>query len=720
MRVPYEWIKEFVDISAKPDQVSEKLTMIGFEVEGAESVHDDIVFEVNVTPNRPDCLSMIGIARELSAAYKKPLKIPPHEIKGEQPISDFSVEILNPELCNRYAGRVITGVRISDSPEWLTARLKKCGIRSINNIVDITNYVLLEFGHPLHAFDADTLKGKKVIVSTPDSFKKTQEKPPPQCPPLVRGGIGGVNAHLNDSPETTELKTKIKTLDGIEREIPGDSLLIWDAENPVAIAGVMGGSETEVTDKTKNIFLESAYFDPFSVKKTSKKIGLVSESSYRFERGTDIQFMEKALNRATLMIQEIAGGTIHEIIDAYPVKYVPEPVEVKYERINKILGIHLLQTGMLEILERLGIRTEIRKDVFNVYPPAHRRDIKRESDVAEEIARIYGYNSIPTTIPRSPLSLGRLNKKAINVNGTRDAMRKAGFTEVINYSFMGISSLDMIGIPDSDRRRKTISISNPISQDECLLRTTLIPALIRNLKYNLDRGMKDIRIFEIARVFVDTGESLPLEELRLGGIFYRDKYPSLWKEDARGFFITKGALESLFEELEIRGYSFSPSSEPFLHLGQASDMYVSDSCIGYLGVLGPDVVEKLDLKKQKPEIVLFELNLDLLLTCIPDSIQYSSIPKFPAIERDIAIVFDETIPSSQIKEIIKSFLTDLIEDVSVFDYFKGGNIPEGKKSLAFNIIYRAKDRTLRDEEVEELHTSLINYLFEKTGGELRK
>lgn len=368
MRVPYEWLKDFVDITATPEEVAERLTMIGLEVEGSEFVSGDSVFEVNVTPNRPDCLSIIGIARELSAAFKAPLKIPHHEIEEGLPVSDYSVEIVTPELCNRYAGRVITDVRISESPEWIKKRLEKCGIRAINNVVDITNYVLLEFGHPLHAFDADTIEGKKIIVNTAGK------------------------------------KNKIVTLDGVERELPQDALLIWDSARPVAIAGVMGGAETEVSNRTRNIFLESAYFDPFSIRRTSKKLNLASESSYRFERGTDIEFLENALNSAAVMIKEIAGGIIHEIIDAYPVKYVPEPVEVRYGRINKILGTDLSNADMLEILRRLGIPAEDKKDFFVIYPPSHRRDIRRDGDVSEEIARMYGYNMIPTTMPRSPLS----------------------------------------------------------------------------------------------------------------------------------------------------------------------------------------------------------------------------------------------------------------------------------------------------------------------------
>jgi phenylalanyl-tRNA synthetase beta chain len=684
MRVPYEWIKEVVDISATPEEVSEKLTMIGLEVEGEESAEGDTVFEVNVTPNRPDCLNMIGIARELSAAFQSPLKIPSHKISEGQTGSEFSIEILNPELCRRYAGRFIKDVRISASPEWIRKRLEKCGIRSINNVVDITNYVLLEFGHPLHAFDADKIEGKKIRVST----------------------AGKDN--------------KIVTLDGIERDLPEETLLIWDSSRPIAIAGVMGGLNTEVSGKTRNVFLESAYFEPFSVRRTSRRLGLRSESSYRFERGTDIEFLDKALSRAALLIKETAGGTVFDTVDAYPAKYLPEPVEVKYEKINRILGTALSKGEMLEILVRLGIPAEDKERFCVIYPPAYRRDIRRDSDVAEEIARIYGYNRINTSVPRSPLSPGGRNKKTMNVGRIREAMRKAGFTDVINYSFMSMSSLDVLAIPDNDKRRRAVAISNPLIQEECFLRTTLAPALTGNLKYNLDRGMKEVKLFEISKVFEDTGEPLPLEGLRLGGILYREKTPSLWKEDAQSFYLAKGALESMFKELKINECSFSPSSEPFLHSGQAADIHISNSCIGYLGVMGPGTAEKLDLRRQKPEIVLFELDLDALLRLVPESLKYEAIPKYPAVERDIAIIIDQTVPSSRIREMIKTFPSELIEDVSVFDYYKGGNIPEGRKSVAYSIVYRSMERTLREEEVEALHSSLVKYIIEKTGGELRK
>jgi phenylalanyl-tRNA synthetase beta chain len=499
MRVPYEWIRDLVPVPAAPEEVAAKLTMIGLEVEGTEQVKDDFIFEINVTPNRPDCLSMLGIARELSAAFRTPLKIPPHTVEGEQPASDFSVEILDPELCNRYTGRLIKGVRISDSPEWIVARLEKCGIRNINNVVDITNYVLLEFGHPLHAFDADKIAGKEIKVSKAGKDKK------------------------------------IVTLDGIDRELPEDALLIWDGMGPVAIAGIMGGVNTEVSDGTKDVFLESAYFDPVSVRRTSKRLNLASESSYRFERGADIEFLDRALDRAARLIKEVAGGTISGVIDEYPVRFTPESVEVKFDRVNGILGTSLSRDEMVDILERLGIRTRTDgEDRIIVFPPANRRDIRRDSDVSEEVARIYGYDKISTTVPKSPLFSGLPNKKAFDMDKIRGAMTKTGFTEAINYSFMRMSDLDILAVPETDKRKKAMAINNPLSQDEDLLRTTLLPALISNLKYNLDRGIRDVRLFEIGRVFTDTGEPLPSEELKLCGVFYKEKVPSLWKEEAGG------------------------------------------------------------------------------------------------------------------------------------------------------------------------------------------
>jgi phenylalanyl-tRNA synthetase beta chain len=684
MRVSFEWLKDFVDITASPQEVADRLTMAGLEIEGIEVGDGDQVFEVNVTPNRPDCLSILGVAREVAASFKLPLKIPVSAMPGDIPSADFRVEILDPDLCNRYTGRLITGVRIGDSPEWLKGRLGKCGIRSLgNNVVDITNYVLLEFGHPLHAFDADRLRDRMIRVA--------------------KAGKARV----------------ITTLDGIERKLPEAALLIWDAKEPVAVAGIMGGEESSVTSGTWNIFLESAWFEPTSIRRTSKALGLKSESSYRFERGTDIEFLVTALDRAALLMKETGGGTIHGIVDAYPVRYEPPVIYVSCDRVNALLGTSLQKDDMLGILSGIGMKTEDGGDVFTLAPPAYRRDVKEYIDVVEEVARLYGYPNIPVRVPKTPLSGGTLNRREIMIRSVRDSMLKAGFTDVVNYSFMNPADLDMLGIPVDDRRRKHLGVRNPLRSEDSLMRTTLVASLLNNFIYNLSRGIRDIRFFEVSRVFVDEGKRLPSEELRLGGILYRENIPSLWKEDVPAFFIAKGAIQSLFEELKIREISYVPSSEVFLHRGKSADITASGTSLGFIGEIGPYVVEHLDLKVSKPEIIVFELDLDALLALAPEKLIYSPIPKYPAIERDVAIVLDDGISASEVLEHIRGYRSEFIESAELFDHYKGKNIARGRKSLAFRVIYRRSDRTLTDTEVESVHQELVDHLLKKTGGELR-
>lgn len=684
MRVPFEWLKEFIDIKDSADEVAHRLTLIGLEVEAMEPQDADVVFEVNVTPNRPDCLSILGIARELSAAIGTPLRFPEHEIKEEILDVDFKVEILDSELCHRYAGRIVKGIEISQAPEWMKKRLEKCGIRSINNIVDTTNYVLLELGHPLHAFDLGKLKGKTIKVGT--------------------AGEGN----------------KIVTLDCVERELPAESLLIWDIARPIAVAGVMGGDETEVTDSTRDVFLESAYFNPRSIRRTSKSLGLRSESSYRFERGTDIEMLDKALDRAAFLMKQIAGGEIHKKIDVYPGRFISDSITVRYDKVNRVLGTNISSADMINIIKRLNLNFETNRDYFTVKPPSFRTDLKRDTDVIEEIARLYGYDRIPITVPRANISAGKADRKRTAILGIKEAMRKAGFNEAINYSFMNEADLDILDIPAEDRRRKVLAIKNPLRKEDSLLRTTLVSSLVENFVYNFSRGTKDIRIFEVSKVFENIDRPLPLEILTLGGIYYKEKSPSLWKETAGDFYLVKGVIESLFDDLKIRKYSFSLSCEPFLHPGQSSDIYVSGLKVGFLGILSPAVIERFGVKISRPEVAIFEIDMDQLISLIPGTIMYTPVPKFPHVERDIAIVVDENIKAADIMNAIRAYPSELIEEVSIFDFYKGKNIPEGKKSLAFNIRYRSKDRTLTDEEVETLHNNLVKYLTEKTGGDIRR
>jgi phenylalanyl-tRNA synthetase beta chain len=681
MLVSFEWIREFADIRMSAREAAHALTMAGLEVEGIERAGRDYVLEVNVTPDRPDCLSLMGIARELAAISGGKARLPAHRV-GKAGRSSFRIEILQSELCRRYAGRVVRGVRIGPSPGWIKERLEKCGIRSINNAVDITNYVLMELGHPLHAFDLGTLRGAVIRVGTAGKGKT------------------------------------FTTLDGVTRKLPGNALLIWDAERPVAIAGVMGGAETEVTGSTTDIFIESAYFDPLSVRKTSKALGLRSEASYRFERGTDIVMLERALDRAALLVLELAGGEAEELVDAYPVKFKPKSITVRYDRVNRVLGTEIPRREITGILKRLDLKIMTAGDSFTVTPPSDRHDLVMEADITEEVARLYGYGRIPTVVPRAEISCAESPARRRLVARAKEAVQEEGFNEAVNYSFMNTEHLDMLGIAQGDPRRRCVEIKNPLRKEDSHLRTTLLPSLIENLKYNFARGVREIRLFEAARVFEARGKRLPHEPLRLGGIRMKAGGPSLYREEAGGFYLIKGAVEAVLDGLRINGCSFTPSAEPFLHPGKSADLNVSGRRAGCLGVLSPAVAERLDIKA-KQDILVFELDLDALMNAVPEGITYRPIPRFPAIERDIAILLEEGITSAEVTGLVSDYPSEYIEGVSVFDSYRGRGIPDGKKSLGINVLYRSAERTLTDEEVEGIHTALVGHLLEKTGGELR-
>jgi len=660
------------------------LTMTGLEVESLEKVYDDTVLEVNVTPNRPDCLSILGIAREVSAMINVPLRFPEHKIHAESGPSAVSIAIADDDLCHRYAGRDIEDVAIGSSPAWMQRRLEQCGMRPINTIVDITNYVLMEMGHPLHAFDREKLKGSRIRVAR---------------------AIAG---------------SKITTLDGSVRDVPDGSLLIWDAERPVAVAGVMGGAETEVGGHTKHIFLESAYFLPASVRRTSRALGLKTESAYRFERGTDIEFLEEALDRAAFLMATLAEGKVSRKVDVYPRPFKPPKIMVRCERVNKILGTSVTRDDMLDIMKRLGIEVlQEETRAFTVIPPSYRRDLEREIDVVEEVARFHGYDRIPVTIPKIHISGEGTDKRHEYISSVKNVLMVEGFTEAVNYSFMNYEALDMISFASDDPRRRILTLRNPLNREESCLRTTLVPSLIQNLVFNVSTGSRDIRLFEISRVYMNKGKPLPDEEHHLGVLYFKEKGPSLWKEETPDFFLVKGVLESLMRGLRIHGCTFEPSTEPFLYPGKSCDIRVSGVRIGFLGLLHPLIVENLNLKVSRTDIVLSEINLDLLFNFVPETARYTPLPKYPGIERDIALIVDESLPAFTLMSEIRAYPSELIEDVALFDFYKGKNIPEGKKSLAFTVRYRAKERTLTDSEIEELHAGLITYVTSRTGGVVR-
>ncbi len=695
MRASLEWLREFVPVSESAAEVAHRLTMLGLEVEAVEQVDEDTVFEINVTPNRPDCMSMIGVARELSAAFGPALSFPYHEVTAETGELDFNVDILDSALCRRYAGRIVKGLKIGPSPEWLKRRLEKCGFRSINNVVDVTNYVLIELGHPLHAFDLDTIKGRRIQVGTSRDVKGKTEK------------------------------LRFRTLDGNEQELPGDALLIWDADDPIAIAGIMGGLETEVSDSTVDIFIESAWFDPVSVRRTSRSTGLKTESSFRFERGTDIKMLKKALDRAAFLMHEIAGGKVYGKIDIYPGIYSPGEISIKCEKINGVLGLDLTEAEITGYLEGLGFVAEKENGYFNITPPAYRVDVQGGFDIIEEVARAYGYERIPAVLPTAAVGVeGQDNTQKLFsgalLKELKESFLKSGYTEVINYSFMGEHDLDFLGLDTDDGRRRIVRIKNPLRAEDACMRTTLVPALIRNIVYNVSHENRSFRLYEISRVFLSKeGCELPEERNHFAAALYKEKIRSVYKDDTHDFFVVKGVIEALFEILKISRYSFARSSEPFLHPGQSADVFIGGEKIGYVGALSPVIIDRLDIKAHSPSIILAELDVDLIRPYYLQVLKYRPLPRYPYSERDTALVVDESLESAEIVALIRSYNSDLIEYVTLFDVYQGKNIPEGKKSIAFSIRYRASDRTLKDEEVDALHDQIIGFVIERTKGQLR-
>lgn len=689
MRVSFAWLSEFIKTGLSVEKIAHMLTMSGLEVEALEAALNDVILEVNVTPNRADCLSVLGVVRELSVLTGEPVILPSSVIKSKEEnekdlLPEIKVEIRNAELCRRYSGRVIRNVKIGPSPEWMAKRLEDYGIRSINNIVDITNYVLVELGHPLHAFDLKTLKGGRIVVDTADNIYR-----------------------------------KIKTLDGVERKLPENALVIADAEDPIALAGIMGGASTEVEESTTDIFLEAAWFEPVNIRKTAKALGLSSESSYRFERGADIEIIPFALDRASYLMQEYAGGVPHKAVDVFPGKKIPRAIEVNAQRVSKLLGTDIQKDEIIKILERLGFAPKWNDSLITVFPPSYRLDVEAEQDIVEEVARIYGYDKIPTILPVSRLSAREAPLRSNFIKDARQNIRRSGYNEAINFSFMNPQAFELLSLNDDDIRRSAVALINPLNQEESLLRTTLLPALIENLKHNLQRGLRNIRLAETARIFIkrNTGE-LPIEHLMLAGISMMNRTYSFWRNGTEDFYCAKGAVEALLDEFRIRDRSFGPCGEPFLHPGKSADVMVSGQRCGFVGVLSPTVREKAELKG-KEDITVFELNMDLIFAALPGIPVYRSIPRFPAVERDIALIVDESVNAAQVIIKIKEYPSELIENAVVFDLYKGEGIPAGKKSMAFNVRYRATGKTLTEEEVEQIHEGLIKDLLVHTGGSLR-
>ncbi len=682
MKASYNWLKEFVDFDLPHEELAHTLTMAGFEVEAIEEYEDDIIFDIGVTPNRPDCLSIRGIAREIAAILDLPFKDVTVEITSGKS-GGPAVKIENKDLCFRYSSRTVSGVKPGPSPSWLVKRLETCGFRATSNIVDITNYILLELGHPMHAFDLDKLGGGNIIVKSAGNEKE------------------------------------FVTLDEEKRKLSNDMLLIWDSEKPVAIAGVMGGRSTEVSESTNNILLESAYFIPSSVRRTSKSLNLSTESSYRFERGVDIDAVTLALNKAARMIKEIAGGEISGITDEYPEKIMPIEIPVSFNKINSLIGIDIEESFVEKTLKSLGFEFKREGQGIVATPPSFRNDAEKDIDIIEEIARLYGYDRIPSTLPVMQMSAAPEHRTQKLIRNLKDSMVKSGFSEAINFSFLSPDILDQLKLGPDDRRRNLIYVKNPLRQEESAMRTTLIPALLNNVSLNLNRGEKMLRLFEISRVFLSGNEKLPNEVTQLTAVFHKENAASIWQNNHDCFYDLKGVIENIFQDLRVKGISFveDGDSEPYLHPGKSSSIIADGKKVGSIGILHPGTAETFGIKSNMAVAEIYDIKEIMDLTS--NKITYTALPKYPYVERDVALVVNDDITSAAIRKEIIDVESDIIESVNLFDIYKGKPIPPDKKSLAFSIRFRSPERTLTDEEVDNLHSSIRQRLKKNLNAELR-
>jgi len=632
----------------------------------------DPVLNINVTPNRPDCLSYIGIAREISVILREAFSIPDCLIHESQEIVDdwISLDILDSEACPRYSARVIRDVEIAPSPDWLKKRLESIGVRSINNVVDITNYVLMETGHPLHGFDYNLISGGKIIVR--------------------KAGRG--EAFI--------------TLDGEKRSLTSEDLLICDGEKPVALAGVMGGVNSEITDHTRHILLESAYFAPMTIRKTAKRLGLNTEASQRFERGTDPNNTVYAIDRAAKLISDIAGGKITKgVADNYPSPIRSWEISIQKSAIAKVLGSEIPDADVIRILKGLDLTVE-GDDPLRVIIPTFRSDLKKEIDLIEEIVRHFGYDNIPVRLSSKITLDVEVDHKQRFIERLRDLLVGMGFLETMNNSMVSKDHVSLI-TPDI----QAVYVQNPINPDTPCLRTNILGGVLDSVRWNKNRSEGNLKLFEIGRIFKSKGnQSLPDETESIGGVLTGSvRQKPFWDEPdiSVNFFHLKGILEALVEGLHIPGIDLRQGTHDALKPEIATEIICRDQVIGMMGEVHGNVLERWGITN---EVYVFEIDLEVLFAQTPQFRKFESIPKFPAIKRDLAVIMDKATPTRAVQEAILKEGGKNLVSVDIFDLYQGPQIPSDKKSVAFSLKFLSNDRTLKEDEVDPVITSIMKTL----------
>ncbi len=645
---------------------------------------DDWMLEVSITPNRGDCLSVLGLAREICALTGRTLRVPviPDHLRDHPPTIPVSVEILDPALCPRYSARLIHGLRPAPSPPWLRFRLEACGIRSINHIVDVTNYVMLETGQPLHAFDARQITTGRIVVRT-----------------------------------AGEAST-LTTLDGSERALHPDDLLICDGDAPAALAGVMGGAGSEVTDRTESVLLESAHFDPLSIRRTAKRMGMHTEASHRFERGVDPEGTRYAMDRAVALWEGMGEAeVVAGFADAYPGAREPSEITLRYASVKRALGVELPRERIHGIIESLGIgiKGASRHDVV-VSPPSYRFDLTREADIVEELARVHGYDNIPATLPA--VRMGVQGDPLLRwVRKTRSLLTAEGLSEVVTLPFCSPAmNRTFPGLWGEDG--KPVRITNPLRQETDEMRLSLLPGLMENLHYHSERRGESSMIFELNKVFSLGGDGGYTERMNVAGLIrgYRPRRGLRAENRPFSFADMKGIVEDLLEGMGHADSRWAADAPPpILHPGGFSTVSAGDASVGYVGEISPRVREELDL----PPFFLFELDFGAVVHYARPDFKVRPLPRFPAVERDLAIVVAQDFPSRTVIDWVRDLDRALIERVNVFDEYTGAPISEGRKSLAYKVYYRSTERTLTDHEVNTVHEDLTRRLCDAFDATLR-
>ena len=685
MKVTYNWLKEFVEIKISPRALAEKLTMAGLEVTSLEENAGDFIFEIEVTSNRPDWLSVVGIAREVAAITNKRLRgdtryrmldIRKRQNRGSRIENQrLEIQVESRKDCPLYTAKIIKGVLVGPSPDWLKTRLELLGCRSVNNIVDITNYILFEQGEPLHTFDLDKLNGNAIFV------------------------------------RRAKLGEKITTIDAEQRVLNPDILVIADSVRPVAVAGVMGSKDTEVTQATKNILLEAAAFNPIVVRRGRRNLGIQSESSYRFERGVNLEIVENASWRAAELIQESAGGSCVFVKSSGAIKTKRKSIILGLSVANKTLGIDISAPKIKKILSSLEFKTKIKtKNHFAVEIPAHRPDVTSEIDLIEEIARIYGYENVPQTLPsvEPQVSVGEARDL---VSLIKNILVGLGLNEVITYSLMDKDLLRDFGI---DQGSQVIEILNPLSKEQEILRPRLMPSLAACVAYNLNQKQDYINIFEVAKVF-SRSIAFPQEELRLGIALCGIKSLLLEQgliKDPVGLLHLKGILEALFARLGISNYDFNTDNN-----ASSITVYAGGEKIGLMTKLEKSVLDKLDIKNK--DVFMLELTLGRPLFYINLNKKFSHLPIYPGISRDISLILKGEVLVGDILEVIKGEGKPLLKEARVADYYKGKQIPPGFKGLTLSCLYRSDERTLTEAEINPVHSLICKLLADRFGSQIR-